>query len=42
MQTMANQYRYRNITYSSFATDSAVTNTTENLKREVGLDQSSE
>lgn len=41
MQTMANTYRYKNITYSSFATDSAVTNNTENLKREVGLDQSS-
>lgn len=41
MQTMANTYRYKNITYSSFATDSAVTNNTENLRREVGLDQSS-
>lgn len=42
MQTMAQAYRTNNITYSSFATDSAVgTNTTENLKREVGLDQAS-
>lgn len=42
MQTMANTYRKRNITYSSFTTDSAVTNATENLRREVGVDQSSE
>lgn len=41
MQTMANTYRNKNITYSSFSTDSAVTNHTENLRREVGLDQSS-
>lgn len=42
MQTMANTYRTKNITYSPFATDSAVgSNTTENLKREVGLDQAS-
>ncbi|XP_031626434.1 atrial natriuretic peptide receptor 1-like isoform X1 [Contarinia nasturtii] len=40
MQTMANTYRKKNITYSSFVTDSAVgSNTTENLKREIGLDQ---
>lgn len=41
MQTMANTYRKRNITYSSFTTDSAANNITENLRREVGLDQSS-
>lgn len=41
MQTMANTYRKNNITYSSFTTDSAANNITENLRREVGLDQSS-
>lgn len=42
MQTLANAYRSKNITYSSFVTDSAANNMTENLRREVGLDQSSE
>lgn len=42
MQTLANAYRSKNITYSSFVTDSAASNMTENLKREAGLDQSSE
>lgn len=43
MQTIAEMYRRQNITYSSFATDTAVgTNMTENLKREVGLDHASE
>lgn len=42
MQTIAEMYRRQNITYSSFATDTAVgTNMTENLKREVGLDHAS-
>lgn len=35
---MANTYRTHNLTYTSFVTDSALTNMTENLKREVGLD----
>lgn len=43
MQTIAEMYRRQNITYSSFATDTAVgTNMTENLKREIGLDHASE
>lgn len=42
MQTMAETYRKSNFTYSSFTTDSAVNNVTQNLRREVGLDQSSE
>lgn len=44
MQTIAEMYRRQNITYSSFATDTAAvgTNMTENLKREVGLDHASE
>lgn len=42
MQTIAEMYRRQDITYSSFATDTAVgTNMTENLKREVGLDHTS-
>lgn len=41
MQTMANTYRSKNITYKSFATDSALSNHTENLRREVGVDASS-
>ena len=41
MNTMANFYRESNITYSSFVTDAAASNMTENLKREVGLDHSS-
>lgn len=41
MQTMANTYRNHNITYKSFATDSAISNHTESLRREVGVDASS-
>lgn len=41
MQSLANTYRHHNLTYTSFVTDSSVTNMTENLKREIGLDHAS-
>lgn len=41
MQSMVDTYRRHNITYESFATDSAVGNITEHLRRVVGLEHSS-